>query len=289
MVNMNRLTTEKRAKILGMMVEGVSIRFISRLTGASKNTIVKLLEDAGHACMAFHDVRVRGVKAQRVQCDEIWSFCYSKSKNVPIAKAAPEGAGDVWAWTALDADSKLIVSWLVGDRNTETATAFMQDVADRLVTRVQLTTDGHDTYLKAVEGVFGIDVDFAQLVKIYGSSPTGQGAEIRYSSGECVGARKEIFKGRPDPKHISTSYVEQQNLSVWMGMRRFTRLTNAFSKKIDNHCHALAIYFMYYNFVRIHQSLRISPAMAAGVSDRLWSLEDIMLMVDDWELSKNAA
>lgn len=285
---MNRLTTQKRTQILGLMVEGMSIRAISRITGASKNTVLKLLEDAGHACMAFHDAAVRQVKAQRVQCDEIWSFCYAKQKNVASAKAAPEGAGDVWTWTALDADSKLIVSWLVGDRDAEAATAFMQDVADRLANRVQLTTDGHGAYLKAVEGVFGIDVDFAQLVKLYGTPP-GKNAEVRYSPAQCVGARKEAFKGRPDPKHISTSYVERQNLTMRMGMRRFTRLTNAFSKKIDNHCHALAIYFMHYNFVRIHQTLRVTPAMAAGISVNLWSLEDVVRMIDDWEAAQKAA
>lgn len=283
---MNRLTTEKRAQILGMMVEGMSIRAISRMTGASKNTVVKLLEDAGHACAAYHETHVRGVKSQRIQCDEIWSFGYAKAKNVPIAKAAPEGAGDVWTWTALDADSKLIVSWLVGNRDAECATAFMQDVADRLANRVQLTTDGHGAYLKAVEGVFGIDVDFAQLVKLYGSAPVGKGAEVRYSPAQCVGARKEPFRGKPDPKHISTSYVERQNLSMRMGMRRFTRLTNAFSKKVENHIHAISIYFMHYNFVRIHQTLRVTPAMAAGISDKLWSLEDVVRIVEEWEAEK---
>lgn len=279
---MHKLPLEKRAQILEMMVEGMSIRAISRMTGASKNTVVKLLEDAGHACAAYHEKHVRSLKSQRIQCDEIWSFCYAKQKNVAMAKAASEGAGDVWTWTALDADSKLIVSWLVGDRDAEatTATAFMQDVASRLANRVQLTTDGHGAYLKAVEGVFGIDVDFAQLVKLYGSAQIGKGAEVRYSPAQCVGARKEPFRGKPDPKHIPTGYVERQNLSTRMGMRRFTRLTNAFSKKIYNHCHALAIYFMHYNFVRIHQTLRVTPAMAAGVTAKLWSLQDIVEVVD---------
>ena len=285
---MNKLPVEKRAQILGLMVEGMSIRAISRTTGASKNTIVKLLEDAGHACMAFHDATVRAVKAQRVQCDEIWSFCYAKQKNVPTAKAAPEGAGDVWTWTALDADSKLIVSWLVGSRDAECANAFMLDVAERLANRVQLTTDGHGPYLQAVEGAFGIDVDFAQLIKLYGTLP-GKSAEVRYSPAQCVGARKQAFKGRPDPKHVSTSYVERANLSMRMGMRRFTRLTNGFSKKIDNHCHALAIYFMHYNFVRLHQTLRVTPAIAAGISDKLWSLEDVVRMVDRWDATQKAA
>lgn len=286
---MNRLTTEKRAQILGMMVEGVSIRAISRMTGASKNTVVKLLEDAGHACMAFHHATVRNVKARRVQCDEIWSFCYAKAKNVPTAKAAPEGAGDVWTWTALDSDSKLIVSWLVGGRDAECATAFMLDVAERLANRVQLTTDGHGPYLQAVEEAFGNDVDFAQLIKLYGTPP-GKSAEVRYSPAQCVGARKERFRGNPDPAHVSTSHVERQNLSMRMGMRRFTRLTNGFSKKIDNHCHALAIYFIHYNFVRIHQTLRVTPAMAAGLSVNLWSLEDVVRMIDAWEdANKKAA
>lgn len=255
------------------------MRAISRVTGASFNTVDKLLTDAGLACVSHHEATVRGLKAKRVQCDEIWSFCYAKAKNVPTAKTAPDNAGDVWTWTAIDADSKLIVSWLVGDRDAECAKVFMQDVADRLTSRVQLTTDGHHSYVEAIDGAFGVEVDFAQLIKLYGGS-AAQAGESHYSPPKCVGARKQHRTGSPDPKHISTSYVERQNLTMRMHMRRFTRLTNAFSKKIENHCHALALYFLYYNFVRQHGTLRVSPAMAAGLTDRLWSMEDIVGLID---------
>ena len=242
------------------------MRSISRVADVSFNTVAKLLQQGGLACAAYHDATVRNVVAQRVQCDEIWSFCYAKARNVPTAKNAPLGAGDVWTWTALDADSKLIVSWLVGGRDALYANEFMLDVADRLANRVQLTTDGHLAYIDAVEGAFGADVDFAQLVKLYGTAPD---AVKRYSPPVCVGAKKDVFNGKPDRRHISTSYVERQNLTMRMHMRRFTRLTNAFSKKIENHAHAVAIHFVFYNFVRIHKSLRVTPAMEAGVTDRL--------------------
>jgi IS1 family transposase len=274
---MNKLPLEKRVQILHMLVEGSSMRSISPVIGVSINTVTKLLVDAGTACAAYHDAHVRNVQAKRVQCDEIWSYAYAKAKNVPIAKAAPEGAGDVWTWTALDSDSKLIVSWLVGGRDAEYANAFMDDVAQRLANRVQLTSDGHYAYLDAVERAFGSDIDFATLIKMYGQSPE---AQKRYSPPQCVGTRKEKWSGNPDPKHISTSYVERQNLTMRMSMRRFTRLTNAFSKKVENHCHALALYFIYYNFVRIHKSLKVAPAMAARISDRLWELEDIVALID---------
>ena len=274
---MNKLPTEKRVEILGMLVEGMSLRATSRLSGASINTVTKLLVDVGTACQTYHDEHVRDLECQRVQCDEIWSFCYAKAKNVEAAKAAPEGAGDVWTWTALDADSKLIVSWLVGGRDAECANEFMQNVADRLSSRVQLTTDGHHAYLDAVDRAFGIDVGFAQLIKLYGQA---HDSHKRYSPPVCVGAIKEPFNGDPNKRHISTSFVERQNLTMRMHMRRFTRLTNAFSKKVENHAHALALHFMFYNFVRIHKTLRVTPAMAAGVTDRLWEMEDIVALVD---------
>ena len=274
---MNKLPLEKRIQILFMLCEGSSMRSISRVAGVSFNTVAKLLADAGEACSAYQDETVRNVAVQRVQCDEIWSFCYAKAKNLAKAKKAPETAGDVWTWTALDADSKLIIGWLVGGRDAEYAKELMQDVADRLANRVQLTTDGHLVYLDAVERAFGIDVDFAQLIKLYGTAPD---AHKRYSLPVCVGAKKETFNGRPDKRHISTSYVERQNLTMRMSMRRFTRLTNAFSKRIENHCHALALYFVWYNFVRVHKSLRISPAMAAGVTDTLRDMDWIVGLID---------
>ena len=277
MRGMNKLPIAKRVQVLSMLCEGSSMRSISRVVDVSINTVSALLVDAGKACAAHHEETVRGVSAKRVQCDEIWSFCYSKQKNVLTAKAAPEEAGDVWTWTALDADSKLIVSYLVGGRDAGYAHEFMQDVAARLSTRVQLTTDGHKAYLDAVEGAFGSDVDFAQLVKLYGDAPGPAG---RYSPAECTGIRKMRVTGSPDRAHVSTSYVERQNLTMRMSMRRFTRLTNAFSKKAENHTHALALSFTFYNFVRQHKTLRCSPAMAAGLSKTLWSMEDIVKLID---------
>lgn len=275
---MNKLPLAKRVQILSMLCEGSSMRSISRVVDVSINTVSKLLEDAGKACATYHDANVRGVSAKRVQCDEIWSFCYAKQKNVAVAKAAPNSAGDVWTWTALDADSKLIVSYLVGGRDAEYANEFMVDVAGRLTCRVQLTTDGHRAYLDAVEDAFGADVDYTMLVKLYGASPTG--AHGRYSPAECTGIRKTTIEGRPDKAHVSTSYVERQNLTMRMSTRRFTRLTNAFPKKFENHHHALALYFIFYNFVRIHKTLKVTPAMAAGVSNRLWGMDDIAALVD---------
>lgn len=276
---MNKLSLAKRTQILAMLCEGSSMRSISRVADVSINTVSKLLVDAGVACARFHDEQVRNVSAKRVQCDEIWSFTYAKEKNVAGAKAAPEDAGDTWTWTALDADSKLIVSYLVGGRDSDYAHEFMQDVADRLANRVQLTTDGHRAYLEAVDGAFGIDVDYAQLVKLYGA--VSESARGRYSPAECIGARKVRIEGKPDMAHVSTSYVERQNLTMRMQMRRFTRLTNGFSKKFDNHAHMVALYTVWYNFVKMHKTLRMTPAMAAGVSDRLWSMEDVAAMVDD--------
>ncbi|MDE8650136.1 IS1 family transposase [Novosphingobium album (ex Liu et al. 2023)] len=275
---MNKLPLAKRTQILAMLCEGSSMRSISRVADVSINTVSKLLVEAGEASLALHDEHVRNVKASRIQCDEIWSFCYAKEKNVATAKGAPEGAGDVWSWTALDADTKLMVSYFVGDRSSESAIILMDDLRSRLSNRVQLTTDGHRAYVEAVEGAFGCDVDYAQLVKLYGPTIAAPG---RYSPADCIGAKKIRREGNPDFAHVSTSHVERMNLSIRMQNRRFTRLTNAFSKKLDNHIHALALYFAFYNFCRIHKTLRMSPAMAAGITDRLWSLEDIVAKIDE--------
>jgi IS1 family transposase len=279
---MNRLTTEKRAQILGMMVEGMAIRAISRLTGASKNTIVKLLIDAGLACSDYQDKMFRELPCKRLQLDEIWSFVGAKEKNVPQERKGL-GVGDVWTWTALDAETKLVPSWFVGGRDSEHALAFCADLKGRLGNRVQITSDGHRAYLNAVETTFGDDVDYAQLQKIYGKAHAESEAHRRYSPTPCIGTKREALIGNPDMRHVSTSYVERQNLNIRMGLRRFTRLTNAFSKKMENHCHALAIYFMHYNFCRIHQTTRVTPAMAAGVTTKLFELADIVRIVDAYE------
>lgn len=278
---MNKLDAKDRARILHMLCEGQSIRSIARVLGVSKNTISKLLVDAGKVCAQYHDENVRNVQSSRIQCDEIWTFTYAKQKNVSHAKAAPAGAGDTWTWTALDADSKLIISYLVGGRDSEYAMVFMDDVASRLANRVQMTTDGHKAYLEAIEGAFGCDVDYAQLVKMYGSAP--ENVKGRYSPAECTGIRKTRIEGNPDINHVSTSYAERQNLTMRMHMRRFTRLTNAFSKKVENHAYAVALHFMYYNFVRIHSSLKVTPAMAAGITDRLWEIADIVKLLENKE------
>lgn len=281
--DMNKLSRDARAQILGMMVEGVSIRAISRMTGASKNTVVKLLADAGEAFSDYQDRTLRNLPCKRVQVDEIWSFVHCKQANVKTAKAAPEGAGDIWTWTAIDADTKLVPSWYVGARDGAAAQHFIGDLALRLANRVQLTSDGHKPYLEAVEQSFGADIDYAMLVKIYGEAAAPAG---RYSPGVCTGTIKTRVEGRPNPNHVSTSYAERQNLSMRMGTRRFTRLTNAFSKKAENHAHSVSIYFMHYNFVRIHQTLRCTPAMAAGVSKTLWELADMVKVLEDWEVTK---
>ena len=278
-MGMNKLPIRKRVQVLSMLCEGSSMRSIERVCDVSINTVVKILIDAGNVCAAFHDDKVRGVTAKRVQVDEIWSFTYAKQKNVTAAKAAPQGAGDTWTWTALDADTKLIVSWFVGGRDGECANLFMRDVASRLTNRVQLTSDGHKAYLEAVEGAFGADVDYAQLVKMYGNAP--ENMKGRYSPAECTGIKKTVIEGEPEEKHISTSYVERQNLTMRMHMRRFTRLTNGFSKKFDRHVHMVAIYTVFYNFTRIHKTLRVTPAMAAGLTNRVWNMEDIVALMDE--------
>jgi IS1 family transposase len=274
----NVLDTSKRAQILNMLVEGMSMRSVSRITGVSINTVSKLLIAAGNAAAEYHDNTVRGVAAERVQCDEIWSFVGAKQKNVKAVKAPVEGAGDVWTWTAIDADSKMIISYLVGGRDGRYAAEFMDDVASRLANRVQLTTDGHKAYLEAVEGAFGADVDYAQLVKIYGASPDS--SKGRYSPADCTGIKKNPIEGEPDEKHINTSYVERMNLNIRMGNRRFTRLTNGFSQKVDNHLHMLSLYFIHYNFCRIHKTLRVTPAMEAGVSDVVRDMEWVVGLID---------
>lgn len=275
----NVLPISKRVQILHMLCEGSSMRSISRVCDVSINTVSKLLVAAGETCLSLHDELVQNVTASRIQCDEIWSFCYAKQKNVADAKAAPDGAGDVWTWTAIDADTKLMVAYFVGDRGAEAASFLMDDLGNRLANRVQLTTDGHKAYLEAVEGVFGMDVDYAQLVKLYGSTG-GNGPEKRYSPAKCTGIKKKRIQGDPDESSVSTSHVERMNLSIRMQNRRFTRLTNAFSKKLDNHIHALALYFCFYNFCRIHKSIKVTPAMAAGITKTLWTLEDIVAEID---------
>jgi IS1 family transposase len=274
---MNRLPRDKRIQILHLLCEGCSIRSISRVTGASKKTITRLLLDGGRAAAAYQDQAFRNLPCRRLQVDEIWCFVYAKEANVAKAKKAPPTAGDAWAWTAICAETKLVPCWRVGGRDGKIAKAFIGDLGRRLATRVQLTSDGHKAYLEAVEDTFGAAIDYAQLVKLYGPSAEG---EKRYSPPECVGARKEVITGKPDRKHISTSYVERNNLTIRMHMRRFTRLTNGFSKKRENLEAALALHFLYYNFVRLHRAHRLTPALAAGVADRLWDMSDILALIE---------
>jgi IS1 family transposase len=278
-MGMNKLSVKARAQMLSMLCEGASMRSVSRLADVSINTVAKLLIDAGKFCAAFHDDNVRGVSAKRIQCDEIWSFTYAKQKNVKTATDAPEWAGDTWTWTGIEADTNLIVSWLVGGRDSEYAMAFMDDLRSRLANRVQLTTDGHKAYLEAVEGAFGGDVDYAVLHKVYGSSP--ESMKGKYSPAECIGTQKHRIEGGPDLKHVSTSYIERNNLTMRMHNRRFTRLTNAFSKKFESHVHMVGIWTVWYNWVRIHKSLRITPAMAANLTDTVWSWETIVAKMDE--------
>jgi IS1 family transposase len=278
-MGMNKLSVKSRAQMLSMLCEGASMRSVSRLADVSINTVAKLLIDAGKFCADFHDDNVRGVSAKRIQCDEIWSFTYAKQKNVKTATDAPEWAGDTWTWTGIEADTKLIVSWLVGGRDGEYAMAFMDDLRSRLANRVQLTTDGHKAYLEAVEGAFGGDVDYAVLHKVYGASP--ESMKGKYSPADCIGTQKHRIEGDPDLKHVSTSYIERNNLTMRMHNRRFTRLTNAFSKKFESHVHMVAIWTVWYNWVRIHKTLRVSPAMAANLTTTLWSWETIVAKMDE--------
>ena len=273
---MSRLSTAQRVQVVSALAEGNSVRSTCRMTGVAKGTVLSLLADLGKVCANYHDEHVRNVAAKRIQCDEIWSFCYGKEKNV-TEEQKKAGAGSLWTWTALDADSKLIVSYLCGGRDASWARSFMEDVASRLTTRVQITTDGHRAYVEAVEGAFGMDVDYAMLIKLYGSPA---GPETRYSPGVCIGTESHVVSGNPDRNFISTSYVERQNLTMRMSMRRFTRLTNAFSKKVDNHEHMLSIYFLYYNFCRVHQTLRVTPAMEAGIANHVWTIEEMVKLLD---------
>lgn len=270
--HMNRLSLERRAAILSLLVEGNSLRAVTRIADVSINTATKLLVDVGEACAKYHFDKVRGVHSRRIQCDEIWAFCYAKAKNVPEGKQGVFGFGDVWTWTAIDADSKLMVSYMVGPRTPPMAYEFMKDVASRVMGRVQLTTDGLYWYVDAVDHAFGTDVDYGMIKKHYSGE---SGAAGRYSPGRFTSATKEVITGTPDERHISTSYVERSNLTMRMHMRRFTRLTNGFSKKVENHAHAVALHFMHYNFAKVHKTLRITPAMAAGLTDHIWELDEI--------------
>jgi IS1 family transposase len=278
---MNKLTTAKRVAVLSALVEGCSVRSTVRLTGVSKGAILRLLAEVGSACAAYMDRTFRHLTCQRVQCDEIWSFITAKEKNVTadVRKREP-AAGDVWTWTAIDPETKLVFAHLVADRNLPSAIAFVKDVESRLAHRVQLTTDAYRLYLTAVDRAFGIDVDYAQLHKIFSSEGTG-----RYSPPKCIGCERHIVSGDPDLNHISTSNVERQNLTMRMQMRRFTRLTNAFSKKLENHIHSVALFYMHYNFCRVHQTLRVTPAMEAGLTTSVWSIEDIVPVTDGRSLA----
>ncbi len=275
-MGMSKLSLSERVQILSMLVEGSSMRSISRVAGVSINTVTKLLAEAGEACIDYHDERVRGLNCKRIECDEIWSFVYAKEKNVP--ENAPTFAGDVWTWTSLCADSKLICNWFIGGRDADFAELFMDDLAGRLSHRVQMTTDGHKAYLSAIENAFGNEIDYAQLVKLYGASP--ESAKGRYSPAQCTGIKKTAKIGSPKEKHVSTSYAERQNLTMRMHMRRFTRLTNAFSKKFESHCHMVALYTVWYNYIRKHTTLKTTPAVAVGLADAPRGFDFIVGLVE---------
>ena len=272
---MNKLNTAKRVQIIAALVEGNSLRATARMCDVAFNTVLKLLPEIGKACIEYQDKALRNLPCKRIQCDEIWSFVGAKEKNATVEQKA-EGWGDVWTWVAIDADTKLVPSFMVGNRGAGTAKFFMDDLAGRLANRVQLTTDGHRVYLQAVENAFGSEIDYAMLIKLYGNDAE---SETRYSPAECIGTQTVAINGRPDPAHVSTSFVERQNLTMRMKMRRFTRLTNAFSKKLENHLYAIALHYMHYNFCRVHQTLRVTPAMEAGVADGVWSIEDVAALL----------
>jgi IS1 family transposase len=274
---MNKLSTDKKIAVVSALVEGCSVRSTSRLTGVATSTILRLLEEVGTACAQFQNITLRNLPCKRIQVDEIWAFCYAKQKNVTPKIAEERVAGDAWTWVAIDADTKLVASWLVGQRDAGFATEFIQDLASRLANRVQLTSDGLKLYMNAIMDSFADDIDYAQLIKIYGNDAEGQ---KRYSPAQCMGCKQVAVLGDPDPQHISTSFVERQNLTMRMSMRRFTRLTNGFSKKIENHIHMVALYYMNYNFVRVHQTLKTTPAVAAGVSFKPWTIADIVTLAE---------
>jgi IS1 family transposase len=286
MVSMNYLTNDQRIQVIKQICEGSSIRTTVRLTGVAKNTIVKLLVEIGAVCAQFHDKTLCNLTCKRIQCDEIWSFVYAKDKNVPEDKRNEFGFGDVWTWTAIDPDTKLIASWAIGRRDAGTAYEFMQDLASRLANRVQLTTDGHRAYLQAVEDAFGANIDYAMLIKLYGGDDK---PDTKYSPAECIGTREIKVNGDPKPASISTSHVERHNLTMRMSMRRFARLTNAFSKKLENHVAMLCLYFVYYNFCRVHQTLRVTPAMEAGIADHVWDVKDLVALLPAIESKKRGA
>jgi len=286
MISMNRLSTERRGQVVGCLVEGMSIRATVRITGVAKNTIVKLLVDLGQACTEFQDGELRNLACKRIECDEIWSFCYAKAKNVPDEHQGTFGYGDVWTWTAIDSDTKLVPSWLVGERTTEDCYTFLRDLRSRLLPaqRIQLTTNGFGSYPPVVDALWRGHIDYAQIIKEYTNTP--QEDQRRYSPATCKVTDIHVLNGEPDPEKISTSYVERQNLTMRMGMRRFTRLTNGFSKKVENLTHAVSLHYMHYNFARPHQSLkdargrRITPAMAAGIAAHPWSTSQIAGLLD---------
>jgi IS1 family transposase len=283
---MNRLPLSKRVAVISALVEGCSVRATVRLTGVAKGTILNLLESVGQACAIYHDENVHGVQSKRIQCDEIWSFCHAKQKNLPEGYRGVFGHGDVWTWVGIDADSKLVMSYQVGDRTARTAYGFMWDLASRVRGRVQLTTDGHRAYLQAVDQAFeGREIDYAILDKMYASNPM----EGRYSPATITSSKTTIIAGDPDVRHISTSYIERQNLTMRMHMRRFTRLTNGFSKKVQNHMHSVALFYMHYNFAKVHQTLRVTPAMEAGIANRVWSIQDIVELAEPEPASALAA